>query len=181
MKIRILFLVLMVITVSLSNAQVLETRESTSGNNTIPTISESAQDYYDVGGKAEYFFGSRNSGQLMIKVNLWGKVSRPGLYEIPIKTDLVTLMSFAGGPIEKARLDNVKIIRSINGNEEVIKINVKKFLNTGRRDIIPNLQPGDTILVAGSAMYLFSTTVTYLTQIMTAINFFFFITNISDN
>ena len=49
---------------------------------------------------AQYFLGTDD--QLLIKVNVWGFVAKPGQYLVPSGTDLISLISFAGGPM-KAR------------------------------------------------------------------------------
>src|SRR5574341_717354 len=59
---------------------------------------------------AQYYLGDQN--ELLIKVNIWGFVRRPGQYMVPKDTDLISLISFAGGPLEQARVKKVKIIRA---------------------------------------------------------------------
>lgn len=135
--------------------------------------------FYNVGGKLEYYFGQGD--ELTIRVNIWGQVKRPGHYVIPVKTDLVSFISFAGGPQEKAKLDNVKIVRNIQGKSEVVKVNVKKYLNTADFSLIPHLMPGDTVVVSGSILHLFSTTVQYITQLMTVITFYRIVTQLVGN
>ena len=75
---------------------------------------------------AQYYIGDMN--ELMMKVNIWGRVQKPGQYFVPSTTDLITLISVAGGPAEKSRLDNVKVVRSGAGGSEVIVVNIKKYL-----------------------------------------------------
>ncbi|MGH7600898.1 MAG: SLBB domain-containing protein, partial [bacterium] len=59
---------------------------------------------------AQYYLGEQD--ELLIKVNIWGLVRRPGQYMVPKDTDLISLISFAGGPVEQARMKKIKIIRS---------------------------------------------------------------------
>ena len=132
--------------------------------------------FYNIGRASEYYFGKGD--ELTITVNIWGQVRRPGHYNIPVKTNLVSFISFAGGPQPKAKLDNVKIVRNVQGKSEVIKVNVKKYLNTADMSLIPNLMPGDTVVISGSILHLFSTTVQYLTQLMTVITFYNIVTQL---
>jgi protein involved in polysaccharide export with SLBB domain len=37
-----------------------------------------------------------------MQVNIWGFVKNPGRYEVPSSTDLIQLISFAGGPVQYA-------------------------------------------------------------------------------
>ncbi len=61
---------------------------------------------------ALYYLGEQD--ELLIKVNIWGFVERPGQYMVPTGTDLISLISFAGGPREQAKLKKVKLIRNSN-------------------------------------------------------------------
>ena len=61
---------------------------------------------------AQYYLGDED--ELLMKVNIWGFVRKPGQYMIPPNTDLISLMSFAGGPIEQAKIKSIKIVRSKN-------------------------------------------------------------------
>lgn len=46
-----------------------------------------------------------------MRVNIWGFVRKPGQYMVPTDTDLISLMSFAGGPVEQAKIKSIKIVR----------------------------------------------------------------------
>ena len=51
---------------------------------------------------AQYFLGAAD--ELLMRVNIWGFVRKPGQYMVPTDTDLICLMSFAGGPAEQAKI-----------------------------------------------------------------------------
>ena len=125
---------------------------------------------------AQYYIGNQN--ELLMAVNIWGLVLRPGQYLVPSNTDLMTLVSVAGGPMPKARLDNVKVIRSSSAGSEVISINIKKFLKTGDDRLIPKMQPGDTVVISGSLGELTSEIVSVVAQLAIVANvyYLFFIT-----
>lgn len=106
---------------------------------------------------SQYVLGAKD--EILVKVNIWGFVSKPGQYLVPRHTDLISLMSFAGGPREGANLTKVRIIREkletdgSNGrdrHEAIFEIDVKKYLNTGKKGLIPNLEAGDTVLITQS-------------------------------
>jgi len=112
---------------------------------------------------AQYLIGRED--ELLIKVNIWGFVRMPGQYLVPNNTDLVSLISYAGGPSEDAQITKVKLIRTIDvtpdgksrGTDQKIYIfNIKKFLETGDIDLNPPLMPNDTILISGSSVHLLS-------------------------
>ncbi len=100
---------------------------------------------------AQYILGSGDI--LLVNVNLWGHVGRPGIYSIPSFYTLIDLISSAGGPLSTARMNDVRIVRK---NQEVIKVDIEQFLKTGDNSLLPQLQPGDTIIVAGSIQDIFS-------------------------
>jgi len=100
---------------------------------------------------AQYILGGNDI--LLINVNLWGHVQRPGIYSVPSTYGLIDLISSAGGPLKTARLNDVRLIRK---NQQVIKVDVEKFIKTGDSDVLPVMQPGDTIIISGSAYDIFT-------------------------
>jgi len=148
-------------------------------------LAQDEEDQRDNNRGAQYFLGEQD--ELLIKVNIWGFVRKPGQYMVPKNTDLISLISFAGGPLEQAKIKKVKIIREIesaasnssspssnrvnqselmlasrSGNidlskpssaQQVIEVNIKKYLDTGQPALIPELRPGDTIVVPGSTLH----------------------------
>ena len=99
---------------------------------------------------AQYFLGSQD--QVLMAVNIWGFVNKPGQYMVPYDTDLISLLSYAGGPREEAKIKSIKVVRpakSANqGPDQVITVDVKKFLESGKAAEIPVLKPGDTVVVS---------------------------------
>lgn len=95
---------------------------------------------------AKYYIYVGETGELQLKVSIWGEIGSPGLYAISEDVDLATLISLAGGPTENANLSNIKIMRSFP-SPEVITVNMKHFFKTGDRVGIPFLRPGDMIKV----------------------------------
>jgi hypothetical protein len=116
--------------------------------------------------------------QLKIKAYIWGQVKKPGLYIVPDNTDLLTLISSAGGPTENAKLSKIRIIRTTEEGDKVIWVNMKKYLETGDPDLIPVLKPGDTVVVSGSTYYAFTKAVDWLAQIAIILSVYVAISNI---
>ncbi len=132
------------------------------------TLPCSAQDetYLQFGDRpAQYILGGKDV--LLINVNLWGHVQRPGIYSIPSTYGLIDLISSAGGPLKTARLSEVRIIRS---NRTVVSINIDRFIKTGDSTLLPVLQPGDTIVVSGSITDIFTRTISVLRDIAIILN-----------
>ena len=112
---------------------------------------------------AQYQIG--DDDELLIKVNIWGLVRMPGQYLVPNNTDLISLISYAGGPTESAQTKKVKLVRTTlvtpdgknrETDKKIYQFNIKRFLETGDSELNPQLMPNDTILISGSAVHLFS-------------------------
>ncbi len=123
---------------------------------------------------AQYILGGADI--LLINVNLWGHVQRPGIYSIPSAYGLIDLISSAGGPLATARLSDVRIIRT---NQQVINVDVEKFIKTGNSELLPLLQPGDTIIVSGSAYDVFTRFIGIVRDIAIIVNAIYLISLIN--
>jgi NADH:ubiquinone oxidoreductase subunit F (NADH-binding) len=113
----------------------------------------------------QYYLSLGDENELTIKIFIWGQVGLPGVYEVPDGTDLIAALSLAGGPTDHAKLSEVKIIRSTETASEVIKVNVKKYMETGEIEYIPLLKPGDTVVVSGTVFRMFSRFSTFISQL----------------
>jgi hypothetical protein len=153
---------------------------------------------------AQYYLGEQD--ELLIKVNIWGLVRRPGQYMVPKDTDLISLISFAGGPLDQAKMKKVKIIRALapaatssgaiigaksselmlasrtggavlgsSSAQQVIEVNVKKYLETGQQSLIPELQPGDTIVVSGGALQFFGKALDFVSKFAVIAQIYFWV------
>ncbi|MCR4438392.1 MAG: SLBB domain-containing protein [bacterium] len=106
---------------------------------------------------ARYFLGRED--EILMQVNVWGFVRQPGQYMVPYDTDLISLLSYAGGPREEAKIKSVKVIRASSGEggaPQVIEVDVKKFLKSADASMIPRLKPGDTVVVSGTTFHFVS-------------------------
>lgn len=95
-----------------------------------------------------YFFYAKPF-EVTMTVNLWGEVPQQGIYVISTSTDIIQLLSYAGGPRERSNLEDVLVYRA-SGKKDVKgrvlkKINVREILE-GKSEPFP-LVPGDMIVV----------------------------------
>jgi polysaccharide export outer membrane protein len=109
----------------------------------------------------DYYLAPGPDNQLLIKVNVWGEVLKPGLVEVPDNTDLLTLISVAGGPTENAKLSKVKIKRNFSQNK-ILTVNVKDYVQNGKAEEIPMIKPGDTVIVPRKSFHSVSKYITFL-------------------
>jgi protein involved in polysaccharide export with SLBB domain len=114
---------------------------------------------------------SAKSDALLMTVKVWGEVQKPGLYDVPIGTDLVELISSAGGPTSRAKLSKVKIIHTpTNASENSVSIvNIKDFLDTGNAENIVEIKSNDTIVVPVKPIQYLSTSLSWTSQIINLI------------
>ena len=125
-----------------------------------------------------YSYEGIRSGVEKLKMNnyILGQVYKPGLYTVPDDTDFLTLLSLAGGPREDAKLSKIRIVRPSSEGEKVIWVNFKKYLETGDPTLIPELKPGDTIVVSGTVFYAVSKVASFLSDITVALGVYNIVT-----
>ena len=123
---------------------------------------------------AQYYLGYED--ELLIPVNVWGFVQKPGQYMVPNNTDLISLLSFAGGPSENAKISNIRIIRNDQKLGNIVyKVNVKKFIESGDERLIPMLKPGDTIIVKGTTFHWITKFFEFVSRIAVLVNIYYLI------
>lgn len=123
---------------------------------------------------AQYYLG--NQDELLIPVNIWGFVQKPGQYMVPNNTDLISLLSYAGGPTEDARISNIKIVRSDQRRgSQVWKVDVKRYIDTADARLIPPLKPNDTIIVKGTTFYWVSRFFEFVSRLAVFFQIYYFI------
>jgi hypothetical protein len=121
---------------------------------------------------AQYYLGYED--ELLIPVNVWGFVQKPGQYMVPDNTHLISLISYAGGPTENAKISNIRIIRNDPRQGGLVyKINVKKYIDTGDERLIPVLKPGDTIIVKGTTFHWIERFFEFVSRLAVLLNIYY--------
>ena len=62
------------------------------------------------------------------RVHVAGKVGRPGNYALTGPTTVLEVLMSAGGPLDTAKVKNIRIIRNVNGREVQFRFNYKDVL-----------------------------------------------------
>ena len=94
-----------------------------------------------------------------IKVAVWGAVRSPGYYIIPDYTDVKTLISYAGGPSDNAKLQDIRIFRTgKDSTNSIITFNYEdmvweKELKTFKA--APLIKANDILVIPTEQRYLF--------------------------
>ncbi|MBD3290823.1 hypothetical protein GF337_18595 [candidate division KSB1 bacterium] len=130
---------------------------------------------------AQYFLGTGD--ELLIRVNIWGFVNKPGQYMVPSETDLISLIAYAGGPAHGAKLSSIKIVHSnstSNEKQDIEKVNVDEYLKKGDDSLIPRLRPGDTIVISGSKWFHLNSFLEFTTKIAVLVQIFSWVTYYGD-
>jgi protein involved in polysaccharide export with SLBB domain len=101
-------------------------------------------------------------------VNVYGAVATPGVYRLTGRQDLASAILLAGGPTDRAKLTNVRIIRPRGEGYETIEVNLKKHLEDGDPTQNPALHAGDTVNVPNrnAVAYQLSNNITVVTSIL---------------
>lgn len=103
-----------------------------------------------------------------MNINVIGHVSKPGTFIIYEGTDLLTILSQAGGPLPGAKLNKIKIYRQ---NDEMLILDLKTYLKTGSK-IDVNFKPNDTIYVNQTFNSYMLSKSTILNSILTILNIY---------
>jgi hypothetical protein len=103
---------------------------------------------------SQYYLERGTESKLMMKVNVWGAVQEPGSQYVPDGIDLISVLSAAGGPADGAKLSKVRLIRNFNGEKQNTLIDLSRCLKRGEVETLPEIKPGDTIIVPKSRVSL---------------------------
>ena len=138
--------------------------------------------------------------KLMITVHIFGEVRRPGEFLVPDDTNILELISKAGGTTEFSNLNKVKITRGLVGSakinqfakkesgkssdktksiklpkKKVIDVNLKKFLDKENYYFtLPTLQPGDIVRVGRNTWYTWQAVIRVVSQVAIVIQAMYF-------
>ena len=106
----------------------------------------------------QYILGETK--RLEILVHVMGEVATPGEYRVPDNTNVLELISKAGGPTNFARLSGVVLKRGVGTSDpaftsdnqgEVTKVNLEEYLTRENSGPVPMLQPGDVVTVPSNS------------------------------
>ncbi|MBD22013.1 MAG: hypothetical protein CMM37_13335 [Rhodospirillaceae bacterium] len=88
------------------------------------------------------------NGNIMMYINIWGHVAKPGHVMVYEGIDMASLLSYVGGPIKGADLKNVKLFREVPDKDGRIAYNLdfNNFIERGDRSDFIELKPNDTII-----------------------------------
>lgn len=105
------------------------------------------------------FYDYSDPTSVNIKVSVWGFVTYPGRYIIPVYSNVNDLLSLAGGPTDDSFLDKVKILRlNPDSSQTVLQVPYEDLL--WKEDVTslsksPKVFAGDILVVPGEPRLYF--------------------------
>ena len=120
------------------------------------------------------FFNYSDPEAVNIKVSVWGWCKYPGRYTVPSYTNVLDLISFAGGPSDGAILEDLRIYRiKPDSTQEMIKFSYNDLLyGEELKDgslKIPKLEAGDVLLMPGEPKIYTKERVSMWTSVLGAV------------
>lgn len=86
---------------------------------------------------------------LLVPVKVIGAVEKAGIHFVPKSTDLLTLLSLAGGPSRDAEADNITIKRIEEGRVTILRADLDAMVSATDEDPI-ELRANDVVMVPQS-------------------------------
>lgn len=117
-------------------------------------------------------------GQLNIEVHIWGEVKQPGAYMVPEGTNVVQLISRAGGPTQFADLSRVEVAHVVGDSNWVECVNIINYLKGKGDNTVPVLGKGDVVVVPANAWYRWRRTLEVTRDLAIIINAMYWLTMI---
>lgn len=126
--------------------------------------------------------------RLEIVVHVMGEVERPGEYRVTDDTDVLELISKAGGPTRFANMGGVYLRRvepvdSVHkaGEERLVECDLSAFLKNKNEPAPPLLYPGDVVTVPRNKMAKWSTTFVLVRDIAVVVSTYLIYLNIVED
>lgn len=119
-----------------------------------------------------YNYGEKD--KVNIEVSVWGYVKYPGKYIIPKGSTLVDLISYSGGPIVDAKLENIRLFRPKNDSLNIKKDELLKFdyndifwMDKLTKSEIGNIviKPGDILVLPGEPRMFFKDNISIIVSV----------------
>jgi hypothetical protein len=114
--------------------------------------------------------------QLQVVVHIWGEVREPGEYHVPAGTNILELISKAGGPTEYANLGKVKVTHNSAGSERAFKVNLNRFLDKENYQAVLELQKGDVVRVSRNGWSRWRTAIRVVADVAIIANVYYWLT-----
>jgi hypothetical protein len=126
--------------------------------------------------------------RLEIVVHVMGEVERPGEYRVTDDTDVLELISKAGGPTRFANMSGIRLRRvepvgaaQLAGGENLVELDLSAFLKNENEPAPPLLYPGDVVTVPRNKMAKWSTAFVLVRDIAVVVSTYLIYLNIVED
>ena len=118
-------------------------------------------------------------GNIMMYVNIWGHVGKPGHHLVYEGIDLATIMSVVGGPKSGANMKKVRVYREVPEEDGTLiyHLDFEKFVSSGDRSEFIRIKPNDTIIIPEKMSNYILTQVGTVSTFLSLFNLYFQLTN----
>ena len=120
------------------------------------------------GAPGSEFVSGATRGTVLMKVNIWGAVGKPGIHHVPARTNIISLLSYAGGPGPKALLEDVYIKRETANSRKKIEIDMDELISSASHMNIV-LEPNDIVVVPREEPWVSQNTVIVVSLVSTVV------------
>lgn len=83
-----------------------------------------------------------------ISISVIGEVMKPGVYQLPVDSNLLHALTQAGGPSKDSDLERAMVVRGeSSGDDKRTLINLEEVLTEGKLELLPIMGSGDVVLI----------------------------------
>lgn len=108
-------------------------------------IAQVANPLFEARNPGNEFFVGQELGRPLMTVHLIGGVKRPGVYHVPIDTNLLEVLAYAGGTDTNVDVTEISVQRSTGQDQtKLLEFDLKKVLKTSAQSQY-TIQDRDTI------------------------------------
>lgn len=91
------------------------------------------------------FYVARDMGKPLLTVHLLNGVTSPGVYHIPVDTDVAQLIAYAGGAVPTSDLSEITVRRGKGNNLQITSLDLEKALRS--RDDLFHMHDQDIVQI----------------------------------
>ena len=115
-----------------------------------------------------------DKGNILMYVNVWGHVKRPGNILVYDGIDLASVLSMAGGPMRGADYESILLIRDIPDSDGKMnyKLDLSSFVKEGDKSNFVEILPNDTIIINQTKFSYILSNVNVLNTFIQAMNLY---------
>lgn len=85
----------------------------------------------------------------LINVTILGQVQKPGAYRISQNATIQGAIGEAAGLLPGAKVKEMQLIRQMNGEQQIIPVDLEKYILEANTNLLPPLEDGDVIFIPG--------------------------------